>query len=41
MEKIKDKLKPHYVDNKKFIQAMVDYRIKCQKKEEKKKKKNK
>ena len=39
MEKIKAKLKPHYVDNKKFLQAMVDYRLKCQKAEEKKRKK--
>ena len=38
MEKIKAKLKPHYVDNKKFLQAMVDYRLKCEKAEEKKRK---
>ena len=30
-EKIKAKLKPHYVDNKKFLQAMVDWRSKCEK----------
>lgn len=39
MEKIKAKLKPHYVDNKKFLQAMVDYRLKCQKADEKKRRK--
>ena len=39
MEKIKAKLKPHYVDNKKFLQAMVDYRLKCQKAEDKKRRK--
>ena len=38
MEKIKAKLKPHYVDNKKFLQAMVDYRLKCQKGKRKEKK---
>ena len=30
-EKIKAKLKPHYVDNKKFLQAMVDWRSKSEK----------
>jgi len=30
-EKIKAKLKPHYVDNKKFLQAMVDWRSKFEK----------
>ena len=30
-EKIKAKLKPHYVDNRKFLQAMVDWRSKCEK----------
>ena len=39
MEKTKAKLKPHYVDNKKFLQAMVDYRLKCQKADEKKRRK--
>ena len=39
-EKIKAKLKPHYyVDNKKFLQAMVDWRLKVQKAEDKKRKK--
>ena len=38
MEKIKAKLKPHYVDNKKFLLAMVDYRLKCQNAEDKKRK---
>ena len=28
----------HYVDNKKFLVAMVDYRLKCQKAEDKKRK---
>jgi DNA-directed RNA polymerase specialized sigma24 family protein len=32
-------LKPHYVDNKKFLQAMVDWRLKVQKAEDKKRKK--
>ena len=39
MEKIKAKEKPHYVDNKKFLQAMIDYRLKCQKADEKKRRK--
>ena len=39
MEKTKAKLKPHYVDNKKFLQAMVEHRLKCQKAEDKKRKK--
>ena len=28
---LKAKQKPHYVDNKKFLEAMTDYRLKCQK----------
>ena len=32
----KAKLKPHYVDNKKFLQAMIEYREKVQKAEDKK-----
>ena len=39
MEKTKAKLKPHYVDNKKFLSAMVEHRLKCQKAEDKKRKK--
>ena len=39
MEKTKAKLKPHYVDNKKFLLAMVEHRLKCQKAEDKKRKK--
>ena len=35
----KAKLKPHYVDNKLFLTAMVEYRLKCQKAEEKNRKK--
>ena len=31
----KAKEKPHYVDNKKFLQAMIEYRDKCNKAEEK------
>ena len=38
MEKTKAKLKPHYVDNKKFLQAMVEHRLKCLKAEDKKRK---
>ena len=38
-EKQKAKDKPHYVDNKKFLQAMVDWRLKVQKAEDKKRKK--
>ena len=38
-EKIKAKLKPHYVDNRKFLQAMVDWRSKVQKAEDNKRKK--
>ena len=38
MEKTKAKLKPHYVDNKKFLQAMIEHRTKVQKAEEKKRK---
>ena len=37
-EKLKAKQKPHYVDNKKFLQAMIDWRLKCQKADEKKRK---
>ena len=36
---MKAKNKPHYVDNKKFLQAMIEYRDKCQKAEEKNRKK--
>ena len=35
----KAKEKPHYVDNKKFLQAMIEYRDKCNKAEEKGRKK--
>ena len=35
----KAKLKPHYVDNKKFLEAMVEYRNKCIRAEEKNRKK--
>ena len=35
----KTKNKPHYVDNKKFLQAMTEYRDKCKKAEEKGRKK--
>ena len=35
----KAKLKPHYVDNKKFLEAMVEYRNKCIKAEDKNRKK--
>ena len=38
MEKTKAKLKPHYVDNKKFLQAMIEHRAKVIKAEEKKRK---
>jgi DNA-directed RNA polymerase specialized sigma24 family protein len=38
MEKTKAKLKPHYVDNKRFLQAMIEHRTKVQKAEEKKRK---
>ena len=38
-EKIKAKHKEHYVDNKKFLQAMIEYRDKCRKAEEKNRKK--
>ena len=34
----KAKLKPHYVDNKKFLGAMIEHRLKCQKAEDKKRK---
>ena len=34
-EKQKAKQKEHYVDNKKFLQAMIEYRDKCKKAEEK------
>ena len=36
---MKTKNKPHYVDNKKFLQAMIEYRDKCKKAEEKNRKK--
>ena len=36
---MKAKNKPHYVDNKKFLQAMTEYRDKCKKAEEKNRKK--
>ena len=36
---MKTKNKPHYVDNKKFLQAMTEYRDKCRKAEEKGRKK--
>ena len=36
---MKAKNKPHYVDNKKFLQAMNEYRDKCKKAEEKNRKK--
>ena len=35
----KAKEKPHYVDNKKFLEAMIEYRDKCAKAEKQKKKK--
>ena len=35
----KPKIKPHYVDNKKFLEAMVEYKEKCRVAEEKGKKK--
>ena len=35
---MKAKNKPHYVDNKKFLQAMIEYRDKCKKAEEKNRK---
>ena len=38
MEKTKAKLKPHYVDNKKFLQAMIEHRTKVQKAEDRKRK---
>ena len=38
-EKQKAKQKEHYVDNKKFLQAMIEYRDKCKKAEEKNRKK--
>ena len=38
-EKQKAKQKEHYVDNKKFLQAMIEYRDKCRKAEEKNRKK--
>ena len=36
---MKAKNKPHYVDNKMFLQAMIEYRDKCKKAEEKNRKK--
>ena len=38
-EKLKIKQKEHYVDNKKFLQAMIEYRDKCKKAEENNRKK--
>jgi len=35
----KAKEKPHYVDNKKFLEAMIEYRDRCQKAEKQNKKK--
>ena len=35
----KAKLKPHYVDNKKFLEAMIEHRDKCEKAKEKDKEK--
>ena len=37
-EKQKAKEKPHYVDNKRFLQAMIEWRLKCQKADERKRK---
>ena len=31
MKKTKAKEKPHYVDNKKFLEAMIEYRDRCEK----------
>ena len=39
MELKKTKPKPHYVDNKKFLQAMIEYQDKCKKAEERNRKK--
>jgi len=39
MKITKAKQKPHYVDNKKFLEAMIEYRNKCIKAEEKNRKK--
>ena len=36
---VKKTQKAHYVDNKKFLQAMIEYRLKCKTAEEKGKKK--
>ena len=35
----KAKEKPHYVDNKKFLEAMIEYRDKCEKAEKQRRKK--
>ena len=35
----KAKEKPHYVDNKKFLEAMIEYRDKCEKAEKQERKK--
>ena len=35
----KTKEKPHYVDNKKFLEAMIEYRDKCEKAEKQRRKK--
>ena len=39
MRTLKAKEKPHYVDNKKFLEAMIEYRNKCIRAEEKNRKK--
>jgi len=39
MKLAKTKQKPHYVDNKKFLEAMIEYRDKCKRAEEKNRKK--
>ena len=39
MKITKAKQKPHYVDNKKFLESMIEYRNKCIKAEEKNRKK--
>ena len=39
MKITKAKQKPHYVDNKKFLEAMIEYRNKCIRAEEKNRKK--
>ena len=39
MRTLKAKEKPHYVDNKKFLEAMIEYKDRCKKAEEKNRKK--